>query len=266
MRIGRWTYCIISVVLLASISAFAMDTDLAAEDTRLKVRLGIKGPQNFNREILLTFDKRATDNFDKGFDVHMFTDFPNDVYWVQGENHLVIQATDFMYPSREFPLGIKSDGSGPISIKVDRLENPSPYMEVYIRDNETLETFDILTDSFEVELEEGEHNDRYTLVFERGVEVSDVVSLPYDTPFKTMYKDTRLFINSTESLMSIRKPEDLNIVNVQIYNMFGQPVESWDTTIRGGSVDLNLNILPGVYIVRMETDKGSMSKKIIIRP
>ena len=76
-------------------------------------------------------------------------------------------------------IGIRSDGSGSITIKVDVLENPPLNTEVYIRDNATLETYEIVNGSFEVDMEKGEFNDHYSIVFVKKAEEPEEI-IPED--------------------------------------------------------------------------------------
>lgn len=265
--------CLILVMLLPGTSMFSMDfEDLnvaegtsMAIDTRFKVRLGIKGPSNFNREILLTFDDRASDAYDRGFDVNLTVDFPNDVYWMLDEQKLVIQATDEMYQSRVFPIGITSDGNGPISIKVDKLENPPPYIEVYIRDNETMETYEILNGTFEVDLEVGEYCERFSLVFEAKKETSEVVAIPFEESIEKLYENTRVIMNNTDGLVYIKKPQEVHISSVSLYNFGGQLVSKWEKGLSEPDITLSVHEKLGMYIVRLETDRGSITKKVIVK-
>ena len=252
MKTLKMTYLILAM-LLPGTSLFSnaikveQGSALAgtAIDTRFKIRLGINGPSNFNREILLTFDERAGDGFDRGFDVHLSNDFPNDVYWMLDENKLVIQATDKMYNHRVFPIGITSDGSGPISINLNMLENPPPYVEVYIRDNETMETHSIVDASFEVDLEAGEYNEQYALVFEAKKETSDTVAVSLEESIEKLYKNTRVFFNNTEGIVRIKKPDDLDLRSVALYNLGGQQVNQWEKGMNKADIELPTYNPPG---------------------
>ena len=271
MKTLKMTYLILAMLLPGTSlfsNAVRVERGSALEsptiDTRFKIRLGIKGPSNFNREILLTFDERASDAYDRGFDVHLSNDFPNDVYWMLDNNKLVIQATDKMYNHRVFPIGITSDGNGPISIGVNMLENPPPYVEVYLRDNETMETYSIMDASFEVDLEAGEYNEQYALVFEAKKETSDTVAVSFEESIEKMYKNTRIFFNNSDGEVWIKKPHEVHINRVSLYNLGGQLVNLWEKGLSESDITLSINGKQGMYIVRLETDKGSITKKVIV--
>ncbi|WP_158283817.1 hypothetical protein, partial [Gramella jeungdoensis] len=117
----------------------------AYKDTRTKIRIGFNAEEYINRQILLTIDARATDSIDHGFDAGIFMEIPNDndMYWTVNNQKLAIQAVGDLFIDRVVPIGVKTRGDGLLKIKVDSIENPYPNMEVFLRDNLTMDTYDI---------------------------------------------------------------------------------------------------------------------------
>ncbi len=173
------------------------------------------------------------------------------------DRKLVIQAVKDLYKERVVPIGINSNGDGPIKIKVDTIENPYPGMEVYLRDNRTMDTYDIKNGTFEITLDKGQFNDKYSVVFEPKVEI------PVEN--EAVLNNVLVYVGEQNGLIKIRKPEEMTISNILLFNMIGQQMQGWNSNLDAYQIDLSVNVDTGVYLVHMETNKGNVLKKIIIK-
>ena len=232
-------------------------SEISAKDARLKIRLGFYAADNFFRRILITCDQRTTDGMDYGFDAIMKTIHPNDLYWMMDENKLIIQAVAEMNVEREVPIGIVSKGNGPMKIKIDTIENPYENMKVYLRDNETMETFDILNEAFSVDLEEGEHHDKYSMVFQPKLEEEEEVVEIFET--------LKVYLGEGNELLKIRKPQEIELTDIAMYNVLGQQINSWSSNLNENSLDLPIRTNRGIHFVIMNTNQGRVSKKVLMR-
>jgi hypothetical protein len=228
-------------------------------DERLKIRLRFNAASDFYREILLTVDERSTDAIDKGFAAIMEIEQPNDMYWQLEEGKLIIQAIDNLPVDRVVPIGIKSMGDGPIEIKVDTIENPYPNMEVYLRDNNTMDTYDIKNGSFKITLEEGQYNDKYSIVFKPKVEIEE------EEENEVVINEVLIFIGEYNELLKIRKPGEMIIRDISMFNIIGQQIKVWNANLDANEIDLPIHVDAGVYIVMLNTNKGAVHKKVIIK-
>jgi hypothetical protein len=238
-----------------------------AADSRLKIRLGFYATSNFKRQILFTFDQRASDGIDYGFDALLKDVFPNDLYWVLNNNKYNIQATKEWSNKCVIPIGIKSKGDGPVKIKIDAIENPTPNMEVYIRDNATMETYDIVNGKFEINLEEGEFNDKYAIVFEPKAEITEEEDLPeeelivVDNPIEFM----EVYVGGmNQDHLKIKKPDEMELTHISIFNVLGQQIKVWNSNLNQREMELFFPSNKGVHLVVMSTNKGRISKKLIV--
>jgi len=227
------------------------------EDLRLKIRVSLETEHIKNKQILLTIDDRATDGIDKGFDAQPFDLLNNDIYWVVEDEKLLIQAIGELFLESVIPIGIITEGATELKIKVDTIQNPYPEMEVYIRDNLTMETYDIKNGTFEVSLEKGECNDSYSVVF-----MSNKASLSEN---EILLDNLQVFVGEYNSLISIRKPRELIIEGVSLYNIIGQPIKIWDSNLNENEIDLPINADTGAYLVVISTNNGNRTKRIIIK-
>ncbi|SNR72579.1 LamG-like jellyroll fold domain-containing protein, partial [Lutibacter flavus] len=244
-------------VFFKSRSAKQQNTINSILDTRLKIRIGFKTETNFNRQILLTIDDNATDGVDYGYDAINNNIYPNDLYWIIDNNKLVIQAVKNLPIERVVPIGISVNGGIPIKIKVDAIENPYPNMEIYVRDNSTMETLDIMNGEFEITLEDGEYIDKYSIVFQAKPEIP--------VEIEEIYNDVSVFVAENSSTFLVRKPDDLRIHNISLYNVVGQKIKVWKSNLIENEIQLPIEESTGVYIVLISTNEGKISKKIIIK-
>jgi len=244
-------------------------------DNRLKIRLEFFTSKNYKREILLTIDDRSTDAVDNGFDAVLNNDFPNDMYWMLNNEKYVIQAFNELKEDRVVPIGIKSMGDCTIQIKVATIENPYPGMEVYLRDNTTLDTYDILNDSFEIALDEGQFNDKYSVVFEPKVVIEEEAAIA-DIEENTeeiqneiddteVINDLRVFVSGNNEVLRIKKPVEMTLTNVAMFNLLGQQINAWNVDLNMNEIDLPIHVSRGIHLILMDTSKGRLMKKVIIK-
>jgi hypothetical protein len=148
---------------------------------------------------------------------------------------------------------------------VNSIENGDPYMEVFIRDNTTMKTYNIVNDHFEIKLDEGEYNDNYSVVFKPYVEVSDEIAIPVEQEIDYLFENVRVFVNNSAKELCIRKPDALHVKSVHLFNLIGQQIEVWHSGLRGNVIDLPTRVEMGVYLIHVETDRGRISRKVIVK-
>jgi len=233
-------------------------TGKVVEDKRLKIRIAFKIDNVAYRQLLCTIDENTTDEYDKGYDGDIFQLFPDDMYMVLNDRKLAIQAFGELEPDRAIPIGILTKGEGIVKIYIEEIENPYQDMEIYLRDNLTMETFDILNNTFEVDLEKGEFNDKYAIVFspENSLSVGE----------EYLFDNVLVFTNENNSLIMIRKPEELTVTKISLFNIIGQQLKVWQSNYLDEiEMALPINVSAGVYFVYLDTDKGRIMKKIIVK-
>lgn len=224
-------------------------------DIRPKFRIGFDAPKISHRQVLLTLDENATDAVDWGYDAEMYEIFDDDMYWVLNNKKYVIQATNEFSFDKEIPIGIRTIEGGLISIKVDELENTEEYTSIYIKDNLTGETHDITNQAFEINLEAGEYQNRFFLVFQPRLLTMEEV---------TLFDGVDIYMNNSISELQLKRNVDTEILNVILFNYYGQQVNTWSINTNERFISLPLQVASGIYIVIVETKDGKLDKKIII--
>jgi hypothetical protein len=224
-------------------------------DLRPKFRIGFDAPKISHRQVLLTLDSNTSDAVDWGYDAEMYEVFDDDMYWILNDKKYVIQATNNFGIDKEIPLGIRTLEGGLISIKVDELENAEDYTNLYIKDNLTGETHDITNQEFSINLEAGEYQDRFSLVFQPSLNIIEE---------ETSLDGIQIYMNNSISKLQLSGIVDTEILNVSLFNYLGQQVKTWSINPDKHSISLPIELASGVYIVIVETTTGKENKKIII--
>ena len=227
----------------------------SGNDLRPKFRIGFDAPQINHRQILLTLDENTTDRVDWGYDAEMLQVFDDDMYWVIDDKKYVIQATNEFGFDKEIPLGIQTKKGGLIRIKIDELENAEQYPFLYIKDSLTGETHDITNQDFEINLEAGEYQNRFFLVIQTTLNITEEV---------TLLDGVQVYMNNSISELQLNRLVDTEILNVSVFNYLGQQVKTWSINTAERFISLPLKIVTGAYIVKVETSNGNINKKIIV--
>jgi hypothetical protein len=210
----------------------------------------------YHRQIVLGANSNASVNFDMGYDSFMVDVNKEDMYWILNQNRLVIQGVDEFNEAQEFPLGIKVNEAGIVKIQIELLENLDEHLSIYIKDTLTNETYNINNNSFDLFLDKGVYNDRFSVVFQRNTRLS----IDNDEILSNVlvYYDLEL------SELKILNKYGIYISKVNLYNLLGQNVMGFEVdSSKNESIPFILSA--GTYIVKLNTEKGQVNKKIIIK-
>jgi hypothetical protein len=236
------------------------DTKNKNEAKRLKIRLGLEVGNKYQLQRLLTIDERTTKGIDDGFDGHLFDEMVglNDIYWLINDQKFAIQAFEKLDKETIIPIGIKMDGKEVLKIKIDTIENGEENMKIFLRDNITLETFDITKNAFELSNITGQFNEKYSLVLVPNLttESEDEVELVNLTGY---YNDGLIYIQKLSG--------EIEINGASLFNMLGQKTSHWklESMLNDKIIKLPVNIGFGVYILNISTNKGNWTQKIIVK-
>ncbi|MCL7765390.1 T9SS type A sorting domain-containing protein, partial [Polaribacter sp. Z014] len=102
------------------------------------------------------------------------------------------------------------------------------------------------------------YTDRFVLAFKEAT----VLGLDEDT----LTADTNIYADNENHKIVISKNNEVQINKVELYDILGKKVRLWEmkeqkTTYQ---LDINKQIPTGVYIVKMNTNKGTINKKVVI--
>jgi hypothetical protein len=225
-----------------------------------KIRLGFTSVNNYHRQILLGFmNEFATDGFDPGYDALQLDSQPNDIYFSIPGKSLVIQGVDGFNDAKILPLSVKNGLEGTVKFTLDATENFDDNQNIYIHDNVTDEYHDIRSNDFEINLPIGTFDTRFSLRFTSTSLGVDDLELNQNVIVA--------FTNNDDTITIKNSMLDATIQTVELYNMLGQSIRSWDVKDTSQSkIQIPVtNVSAGAYIVKVHTSKGDLNKKIIIK-
>jgi hypothetical protein len=205
-------------------------------------------------------NEEATSEMDNGYDGLNIDDFPNDMYFLNGENQLVIQGEGFFDINASYPIGVKTDAAGKVKFMIDALENFDASQSIFIYDDETKMYHSIRNETFEINLTNGEHYSRFSLRFkDKTLNLDEETSIDNQIKIAHSQSKNTIIINN--------KAIDTTVQEVTLFNIIGQSITTWKIENQG-QYDIQLpikKISSGVYIVKLKTSKGDLTKKIIVK-
>jgi trimeric autotransporter adhesin len=230
-----------------------------AKDTLKRIRLGFNANNNYHRQLLLGFmNEKATSKIDYGYDGYILDNFPNDMYFLNGKNQLVIQGEGFFDINASYSIGVKTAVEGIISFTVDALENFNPEQPIFIYDNLTDSYHNIRSTKYEVNLPIGKYDTRFSLRFKDKTLKVDQHAISKAIQI--------LYIQNGNSLEIKNKSIDLTVEKVTLYNILGQSISTWKIENQNQQ-NIIIQIKPlssGIYIAKLKTFNGEISKKVIV--
>jgi hypothetical protein len=225
-----------------------------------KISLGFDSANNYHRQILIGFmNQFATSGIDKGYDGMSIEFLSNDMYFINNGIRLNIQGEGYFNVNNIYPLGVKNAVAGIVKFGIDIKENLDENQDVFIYDNVTNQYHNIKSQSFEINLPAGTHNDRFSLRFIAPSALGTVQN-ELQNGISVVYSQSNSMINIKNEL------NESNIESVALYNLIGQNITDWKLDSQNQSnIQLPVSGLSaGSYIVKVNTDKGSISKKFIV--
>lgn len=220
------------------------------------IRLIYESPTGFNRQIAIGLNENTDNHFNFGYDAPMIDINSEDMYWLLNNTEFVIQSVQNFNPDQEFSLGLIVSEVGSLQIKIDDLEYIDENVDLFIRDNETNTFHNLRASNFEIQLPVGVYNSRFSLVFHNQVLSEDDELL--------LTKDIFIYMDNPKSEVHIKNNGIATINNITLHNILGQQIKAWNIVQKSSSIQLPVDLKTGVYIVTLDTDLGTLSKKIII--
>ncbi|MBU0939840.1 MAG: choice-of-anchor D domain-containing protein [Bacteroidetes bacterium] len=223
-----------------------------------KVRLGFNSHDDFHRQVLLGFmDEKATSAIDLGYDALSIDDFPNDMYFLNGENQLVIQGEGFFDNNISYPVGVKTDADGKVTFNIDGTENFDSQQHFFIYDKLNDTYNDITNAPYEVFLNKVKTSDRFYLRFNDGKKaITEAIEAA----------KTGLFItySSKTNSITINNNTNFSIEEFSLYNTIGQNLmNSKISTLQELKIPLQ-KLATGMYIAKVKTATATFTQKIIV--
>ena len=243
-------------------TAFNNANDNFVEEQFMKLRLGYNSADNYHRQILLGFmNQHATAGFDNGYDGISIENLTNDMYFINGTHKLNISGDGYFNVNNIYPIGVKNAVTGNVTFVIDGKENFEDSQEIYIYDNVTSIYHSIKNQNFQINLPAGTYDTRFSLRFTNGTSLGTIDNNEINQGINVIHTQSNNFINIKNEL------QEIAVKSASLLNILGQEVMVWKI-YNQNQADIQLRIgdlSSGTYIVKVFTDGGNISKKIIIK-
>ena len=244
-------------VFLRAMEATESSNSIQTEDadTRMKFRFGFNSINTIHRQLLLTIDDIATEGVDWAFDGKLYEDQMDDMYFMIDNNKYTIQGRNPVNPGTIIPLGIHTANAGQNTIRIDALENVPDNINIYAHDKVLNIYHDLRQSDYTFTLPAGEYLDRFEITFSNttlGVEENEMHTID-------------VFFNNDNESITLLNPEFKNIKTIELFNILGQSILTLDEIAPSASSEYKTeNLSSGTYIIKVYTDNGSFSKKVLV--
>lgn len=210
------------------------------------------------RQLLAVFKEGLTDGYDNGYDSSLYDIQKNDAYWLTNEtDKYVITGRDQFSVDKELAIELSMEQQALVSFEV--LEKYDIEEKVYLHDKVNDIYYGLNGNKISLLLDEGVHTNRFYLTFKEDVTL--------DIEDKILLKDKLLvFANNQEQQLVVRSNSSLKIMQLTIFDIQGNEYNTI-TNFSNGESEFNFdieNLNPGVYVVRLDTNAGVITKKVLI--
>ncbi len=227
-------------------------------DTRMRLRLGFNSVNSIHRQLLVTVDSTASKDYDWGYDALHIDEQVDDMYWMIDDKKYNIQGIDAIDDSVVIPLGMHTKNDGQNQITIDKLENFPPNQDIYLHDKELDIYHDLRGSNYDIYLLAGSYLNRFEISFStfETLSTSDIVD---SNSIEIFYS------NENESIV-INNPMLQRIKSIEMYNILGQSLFNLGVNSNKRHISYRATrIHTGNYIIKIETEYGLISKKVLIQ-
>lgn len=223
-----------------------------------KLWLGFYNKDNRHRELLLGENPNTTLGYDRMYDGKNSEELSDDMNWdIEGENY-VIQGIKEITEHTQLPLTVHVKETGSIKIALDSLSFFKNDLPIGLKDNQTGTITNLRNSTYTTTLQAGDYPDRYVLIFKLDsphLNTDDIVTK----------EDIVIFYRNYDSQIVISNNTSMLIESASLYSILGQEIKSWK--FEGIQKERYLsaqNLSTGTYILKVNTNRGTISQKLII--
>ena len=232
-----------------------------------KIRINFHSPKGYQRELLVGINPNATNGFDLGYDAPLNEYNVEDMFWIINEHEFVIQGVANFDVDQVLPIGMLIEKEGKTTIGLKSLENLPEDKEVYIRDKLNDSIHDFKSGAYEITMEPGYIIDRFSLIFFKQKEPNT----PTPDPTDVVVEEPKDFVLSVkhgfnDNEIQILNSEEMELTHLYLFNLDGKLLEEHKPISNSKEIRIGIKNYPsGVYIVKLEAENKTITKKIIIR-
>ncbi|WP_298497852.1 LamG-like jellyroll fold domain-containing protein [uncultured Algibacter sp.] len=225
-------------------------------DVREKLRIGFKSVNNLHRQLLITADENATIDYDWGYDSKYIDTQIDDMYWLINNEKHTIQGINEINKKTILPLGIHTKTDGLNSINIDELENTPNDIEIYLHDKGLGIYHNLRESKYETYLPTGQYLNRFEITFSKANTLSAE---------ENNNNQIEVYFSNEKNSIVVNNPASKHIETIEMFNILGQTLFKFNINTNNNHIEYNSSqIKTGNYILKIETEFGVVSKKVLI--
>jgi len=224
----------------------------------LKIGFDYLNDQNIelHRQVGVSFKSGNTFQRDDGFDSEAFDVDVSDIYFKFDGNreNFIIAGLQEISDEFEFPITVKIGTSGTYKFTIDQKKNIN--RDVYLTDKVSGLKYD-LANLVALTINPGTYQDRFYISFSPKT---------LGTDDQILNQEVAIYYNGQSKEVKVLRKSNIIVHQIEIYNLLGQKVKKLSSFNQNNKeISLSTNSLrTAVYIVKISTDKGTISKKLVI--
>lgn len=231
------------------------------EEEKHRIWLNLTNNSGAFSQTLIGYVADATQGLDRGFDGESFGGNNVTFYSVIPEAKLSIQGRALPFDSNDVvTLGYKAAKKGNYSIRIDHIEGLFANESIYLEDKDLKVTHDLKLKPYIFSTKVGDFNNRFVLRYggkTLGVDENSIVT--NEPKISYIQNSNTLVINNSTSNEAVEK--------VALFNILGQSISTWKIENQDQqNIQIPFKSMDsGIYIAKLQTSKGELSKKIVVR-
>ena len=205
-------------------------------------------------------NQHATVGYDNGYDAVSIETLTNDMYFINGTDKLNINGDGYFNVNNVYPLGVKNATAGNVTFVVDAKENFDSNQEIYIFDNVTNTYNSVKSQNYQISLPAGTYDTRFSLRFKNSAALG--------TTSNAENHGITVIHSQSNNMITIKNElQEVTVKSVLLFNLLGQKVADWKIdTQNQADIQLQVSDLStGTYIVKVLTDGGDITEKILVK-
>ncbi|ARV14637.1 CUB domain-containing protein [Polaribacter sp. SA4-12] len=217
--------------------------------------------KKMHRQIGISFNSNNSFDYDNGYDSQTFDLSSTDIYWKfpNYDYKYIITGVQEISLNLSVPLEIVLEKDNEISIEID--ESNINNQRIYLFDKLENKFYPLHDEKAIIDLEKGEYGGRFFITF------TDKQQYVLGIDDNILSTNLSLFYDNLDKEINIKLNDDITISKIELYSILGQKINSWKILKNNEKqIKLKINsISKSVYICKITTNKGKISKKIIIK-
>ncbi|WP_299669015.1 T9SS type A sorting domain-containing protein [uncultured Polaribacter sp.] len=208
-----------------------------------------------HRQIGISFIENNTFEFESGYDSEIFDIGATDLYWKfpKIDSKLVIAGVGKIENGMQIPVSLAVDSENPIQFMIDERVAIDSGIAIFLVDLVTGQIHNLIEPK-ELSLAKGTYEDRFILVFDASVLAVENMLFS---------KNISVFMNNIQNEIIVNNTSSAAVKKVEMYTLLGQKVQSWKPEENQQKNRFKVHqTATGVYIIKVQTAKGSFSKKV----